>query len=230
MKKVILLIGNTNWHWGVKDRDKWSFFDELPNTRRLDEIGNKIVSWCSVGYTPEHKCLNKYNKLTNAKVPDIISKPWIGIDRLIGIWSALDSARSQRISLEKGLLVIDAGTIMSFSYLNKKHTFKGGLLVPGLNAQLNAINTSGHNLMFNGEICIPKDRFPITTEDAILQGIIRSLTTLICETQEKLQCPTWLCGGESSIFAKSLSENEKGINVDKNLILKGYSKIIDLNH
>jgi len=67
---------------------------------------------------------------------------------------------------------------------------------------------------------ITKD-FLINTEEAIIKGVINSLTGVIKNSFNPLKDILITCGGDSQLLAKSLETNQKNIIIAPNLVMEG---------
>ena len=68
---------------------------------------------------------------------------------------------------------------------------------------------------------IPNKDFLINTEEAILKGVINSLTGVIQNSFNPLKDILITCGGDSQFLTKSLVTNKKNIIHAPNLVMEG---------
>ena len=68
---------------------------------------------------------------------------------------------------------------------------------------------------------VPKKDFLINTEEAILKGVINSLTGVIKSSFNPLKDILITCGGDSQFLTKSLETNQKSIIIAPNLVMEG---------
>lgn len=131
---------------------------------------------------------------------------------------------------ESAVLVIDAGTAITFDLITADNIFLGGNISPGLLTRFKAL----HN--FTGKLPLikpdPDSVFIGTeTEEAIRAGVQNGI---IFETEayidrlskEYPQLKIVLTGGDADFFVKKIKSS---IFVDSNLVLKGLNKILRFN-
>ena len=77
------------------------------------------------------------------------------------------------------------------------------------------------NLTVPKKFEIPKKDFLINTEEAILKGVINSLTYVIKGSFNPIEDILITCGGDSEFLTKSLETNKKNIINAPNLVMEG---------
>ena len=152
------------------------------------------------------------------------SKSTLGLDRL--------AAAVGGISLFPGseLLIIDAGTAITYDIIDKNHNFLGGNISPGLSMRFKALNNFTSKLpeVSRG------DQWPHygkNTEEAIRagvqQGMIFEIEGTICQIRNEWpDCKIVLTGGDSFFFDKKLKST---IFVKFELTLIGLNRILEFN-
>ena len=106
-----------------------------------------------------------------ANLPD-----YFGIDRALACIAALKIIENPS---KKDLLIADFGTILSITKLNSNGSILGGQLIPGFLTQLKSMEQNTKNLKIPKNFDIPIKDFLINTEEAILKGVINSLSGVI---------------------------------------------------
>ena len=145
----------------------------------------------------------------------------LGCDRL----AAAVGAASLRPG--ENLLVIDAGTAITFDYVAASGCFKGGNISPGLEMRFNALHTFTGKLPLVGK----EGETPLlgsSTETAIRSGVIRGICFEIegyIEAVQKQsgQLSVFLTGGDAFCFEKKL---KFPIFAEPNLVLTGLYRIL----
>ncbi len=222
--KYCLLIGNTRWHWAIQKKDKWYFFHAAPSAKSLKKRKNELWRWAAVGAIPKDielapsKCI-RIKDIPLLKLPD-----WIGIDRALAGWAAYKKAKAKNLH-SQGLLIADAGTILSLTVIKRNGEFDGGQLVAGLKLQRTAMAMGTEKLHQIKNINLPEKQFPITTEQAMLRGSFQALLGTLLEAQRTANMPVWLCGGDSEILFKSLQNHDFDIYHYPDLVLEGMTQI-----
>ena len=77
------------------------------------------------------------------------------------------------------------------------------------------------NLKFPKKYEIPTKDFLINTEEAILKGVINSLTGVIKNSFNPLKDILITCGGDSQFLTKSLEASQTNIINSPNLVMEG---------
>ena len=83
-----------------------------------------LLGWAAVGAVPESARLPAEARLQLAEVPLEGAPPWLGIDRALAGWWGWRLAAGP-------VLVADAGTVLSFTRMDRAGRFAGGRLWPG---------------------------------------------------------------------------------------------------
>ena len=173
--------------------------------------------WASVGKLPnfllkkENEVITKDIRLSN--LPD-----YFGVDRALASLAALKIIANP---LKKDLLSADFGTILSITKLNSNGSIIGGQLIPGFLTQLKSMEQNTENLKVPKKYDIPTKDFLINTEEAILKGVINSITEVINSTFNPLKDILITCGGDSQLLTKSLKTQKKNIIHAPNLVMEG---------
>jgi len=152
------------------------------------------------------------------------SKETLGLDRLAAAVGGIV------LFPNKELLVIDAGTAITFDLVDKNHHFLGGNISPGLKIRFRALHEFTKKLP---EIeCA--DSWPIigkTTEEAIRAGVqngmIFEIDGMIDHVRKDWpQCQVILTGGDLFFFDKKLKNT---IFVKFEITLIGLNRILEYN-
>ncbi len=184
-------------------------------------IGNDEFDWID-------KCAKKTIKLNHHTALPFInqykSPKTIGKDRVGAV------AGAQSLFENENILVIDAGTAITFDFLSSDHHYLGGNIAPGLEMRFKALNKFTHQLPLvdKGEF----GEFPgQNTREAISAGVINGMIfeiegyIRIC-TEKWGDIQTIITGGDSDFFVKKL---KKPIFVNQNLVLLGLNRILEHN-
>ena len=223
-KKCCLLIGNSRWHWAIEEKDKWSFFHTSPNSNTLKERNCSLWKWASVGPMPKQLDLDPKKCIKIKDIPLLKLPEWIGIDRALTGWEAFQKAKAKKLH-SQGILIADAGTVLSITKITGNGEFAGGQLLAGLQLQLNAMSSGTQNLKKIKETYIPSNHFPISTEEAMLKGSFQALLVALIDVQRKANVPLWLCGGDSELFFDHLQKYQLNLHHEPDLGLEGMIKI-----
>ena len=119
------------------------------------------------------------------------------------------------------MLIADYGTILSITKLNTYGSIIGGQLIPGFLTQLKSMEQNTKNLKVPKKYDIPIKDFLINTEEAILKGVINSLTGVINSLFNPEEDILIICGGDSQLLTKSLKIQKENIINAPNLVMEG---------
>ncbi len=225
-KKCCLLIGNSRWHWAIKEDKAWNFYHTPPASQKFSSLEIPLTAWAAVGVIPKHPSLKPSKRLQSKDIPIKNMPNWIGIDRALASWGALKKIKSTGIN-SSGLLIADAGTVLSLNRLTANHEFAGGQLIPGLQLQLTAMATGAQNLNNPGLSSSTPAQFPFETAEAMQRGSIQALVGTLMEAINKTNAPLWLCGGDAPTLIQELRERNVAVLHHPNLVLEGMVDIQD---
>jgi len=148
----------------------------------------------------------------------------LGKDRLAAVTAA------HHLFNDANILVIDAGTAVTYDFITSKGEYLGGSISPGLTIRFRALNTFTERLplLKTTEIDYLTGR---NTEESILSGVINGLRLEIDGIIDEYsqiwpKMKTILTGGDAIYFEKILKNN---IFADPNLVLNGLKLILDYN-
>lgn len=148
----------------------------------------------------------------------------LGMDRLAAVVAA------HALKPGHDLLVIDAGTCVTYDFINARGEYLGGNISPGMHMRFQALNAFTDKLPkvdAKGEVPL----YGRTTETAIRAGVIRGLELEIEGYITRLQKNypglfVFLTGGDEFSFDTKLKSI---IFADRFLVLKGLNRIVSYN-
>lgn len=148
----------------------------------------------------------------------------LGVDRIALIASAAVQYQKQNV------LVIDAGTCITYDFLTAKNEYLGGAISPGLTIRYEAL----HNLTAKLPLLQPKDTTVLignSTETSIhsgiINGIINEVDGVIKQYQSQYADLTViLTGGDTNFLAKRLKSS---IFANANFLLEGLNYLLKIN-
>ena len=214
-----LLVGNSRLHWAKYSKNKSKFFHTKKEQKVPKNIDLDQLIWASVGKLPNF-LLKKENEIKTkdihlSKLPD-----YFGIDRALACLAALKIIENP---FKKDLLIADFGTILSITKLNSNGIIIGGQLIPGFLTQLKSMEQNTKNLKVPKKYKVPTKDFLINTEEAILKGVINSLTGVIKNSFNPVKDILITCGGDSQFLTKSLETSKTNIVIAPNLVMEAVS-------
>jgi type III pantothenate kinase len=148
----------------------------------------------------------------------------LGVDRI-----ALITAATLQYP-DRNTLIIDAGTCVTYDFLNKENMYLGGAISPGLTIRYEAL----HNLTAKLPLLKTIDAaFLIgnSTETSIHSGVINGLVNEIDGTIQQYQqqyadLTVILTGGDTNFLAKRLKSS---IFANSNFLLEGLNHLLKIN-
>ncbi len=225
--RYCLLIGNSRWHWAKATTEGWKFSHTPPSRNLLRSKKNLLVAWAAVGNLPLELNLDPAIQMEVKKVPIKMMPSWLGIDRALGAWGALQ--RLNKCDQQSpGVLIADAGTVLSITRVSSDGAFAGGQLVGGLRLQLSSMELGTQNLVDPGFQEVDNDAFPFDTAEAMRQGSFRALIGMLIDAQAESRLPLWLCGGDSGVLFKELRRRGLEVAHFPDLVLEGMVDLYDL--
>lgn len=183
-------------------------------------INNKILVALQ-----QHTQLLEFNHFIKLPIISQYDTPeTLGKDRI----AAVVGASSQ--FLDTDLLVIDAGTCITFDFIDSKRTYFGGAISPGINLRFKAL----HNFTGNLPLIQPTEKTKLignSTKHSILSGVINGVREEVdgIINRYKSSYPKLsviFTGGDIKYFDKYLKNN---IFAVENLVLTGLKEILYYN-
>lgn len=238
---LIIDIGNTYTKLAVFELDKMQekvvveTVDILKKIKKIKkkyrEIEKAILS--SVGKINENdfKFLKKEFKLEvlnhKTKVPfkNLYSTPeTLGIDRIALVCASVEKYP------DRNVLIIDAGTCITFDFINSKNEYLGGAISPGINMRYKALHNQTANLPLL-DIEVPKSIIGISTNTAIHSGVINGVLNEIegnvnVYREKYPDLTVILTGGNTKMLSKQLKSS---IFANSNFLLEGLNFILQYN-
>ena len=241
-----LMIGNSRLHWA------WFTGETLISAWDTDYLPADVVQQLSESQTlqdliPENLPLNtpptpplllasvvpsqtalwqtyhNVHNLTLDQVPIEGMYPTLGIDRALGLWGAAQSWGFP-------ILMIDAGTALTFTGADDNQCFVGGAILPGLGLQLATLSTRTGQLP---TVELPQQlpqRYALNTQQAMQSGVIYTLVAGIKDFIEAWwrdfpQGNVAITGGDRTLLVNYLQsqfpEIAARLMVEQNLIFWG---------
>ncbi|MCX2679944.1 type III pantothenate kinase [Galbibacter sp. EGI 63066] len=209
--------------------------DFLKNVSKFfnDYLGIEEIAVSSVGkLLKDHiRALSVFAPVTvltsASKVPfknEYATPETLGVDRI-----ALVAAAFYRYKM-KNCLVIDAGSCITYDFIDRNGVYKGGAIAPGLRMRYRAMHEFTENLplidSFEWGNFIGN-----TTKDCMVSGVlngsVNEMDAVIAQYREKFKDLTViLTGGDSHFLSKRLKSS---IFAHPNFLLEGINHILELN-
>jgi len=148
----------------------------------------------------------------------------LGVDRLALVSSAVSSFPN------KNVLIIDAGTCITYDFVNNEGCYLGGAISPGVSMRYRALNNFTEKL----PLLEPSNNFNLigdSTESSIhsgvVFGVINEIDSAIFQYKEKNEDLTVvLTGGDVNFLSNKLKNS---IFANPNFLLQGLNTILTYN-
>ena len=233
---LIIDIGNSSAKVGIFNQHQllekhvFASIDMLNLYLNDHQFENSIIS--SVASNPDDvqqhiQAKRKFVLTKNLPLPttNLYATPsTLGVDRLAGVCGA------RQLFPGKNCLVIDAGTCITYDFIDSEGNYHGGGISPGLNMRFQAVNTFTAKLPLVKAVMDP----PLigdSTESCIQSGVILGLTEeikgFISLYEQKFDdLKVVLCGGDTVFFENQMKGS---IFAVPELVLSGLNSILDYN-
>jgi type III pantothenate kinase len=148
----------------------------------------------------------------------------LGIDRI-----TLVSASVEQFP-DKNVLIIDAGTCITYDFVNTKNEYFGGAISPGIRMRYQSLNNLTANLPLL-ETETPNNIIGNSTESSIhsgvIHGVLKEIDGVIGDYEQKYSDLTViLTGGDANFLSKQLKSS---IFANSNFLLEGLNFILQFN-
>ena len=238
---LIIDIGNTSTKLAVFQRDKvliaktvegFSLVIEVENLlKQFTEIKRGFVS--SVGFLSEDELKILEKRLPMTVLNSTLKLPFkvhyktpnsLGADRL-----ALMAAAATQYS-GKNVLVIDAGSCITYDFIDSKKNYLGGAIAPGIQMRYKSLGDFTSSLPTLQKI-VPKNSIGNSTQDSIHSGVINGVLYEIEGTVNEYQnkypdLTVILTGGDADFLCKQLKIS---IFANSDFLLEGLNFLIEYN-
>jgi type III pantothenate kinase len=156
---------------------------------------------------------------------DYASPQTLGVDRI-----ALAAAAFTEFP-HKNVLIIDAGTCITYDFLSAKGSYKGGAIAPGLQMRYAALNHFTARLPLIDKTKKPDNFIGDTTENSILAGVfygmVYEIQGVITKYESQFEHLTViLTGGDMQILSKTLKNT---IFANPKFLIQGLNHILEYN-
>src|SRR5680860_147116 len=238
---LVIDIGNTLVKMAVFQGDiliKKKISLRLDFLKNLEELEQKYqkpanIILSSVSKTPS-KWLQKLEEgsrlfILDQQLPQVFANLYatpntLGNDRI-----ALVSAASKHFPTEN-VLVIDAGTCITYDFKNNKNEYLGGAISPGMEMRYKAMHNFTENLPLldcEEEITLIGNTTNSCMHSGVIYGITFEIDGIIAAYQAQYKDLTIiLTGGDAQFLCKRLKNS---IFANSNFLLEGLTYILEFN-
>jgi type III pantothenate kinase len=199
--------------------------DGFPNIEKI------IISSVGKLGLPQIETIKKHDKVlvldSEVKLPfeNLYQTPkTLGVDRIALVCAAVNQFPS------KNVLIIDAGTCITYDFITSENKYLGGAISPGIRLRYQSLNNLTANLpLLNTEM--PKAIIGESTSGAIhsgvIYGVLKEIEGIIDEYEKKYSDLTViLTGGDTNFLSNQLKNS---IFANSNFLLEGLNFILEFN-
>ena len=157
-------------------------------------------------------------------------KNMYGTPETLGVDRIANAAASVSIYPCKNVLVIDAGTCITYDFIDKNGSYLGGAITAGVNMRYQSLNKFTDKLPLL-QPSYPKSIIGKSTEESmhsgIVNGVLAEINSIIIQYSEQYKKLTVvLTGGDTNFLAKRL---KNGIFANPIFLLEGLNMILIYN-
>jgi len=238
---LIIDVGNSSIKLAVFKQEKIIFKKKTSSNniqdevniiaRKYKEIDKAIIS--SVGKLEKSNvsfiknCFNTLVLDASTKVPfqnNYESPKTLGVDRIALVSAAILNYKKQNV------LIIDAGTCITFDFINKENKYLGGAISPGIRVRYQSLNNLTANLPLL-KTKLPANFIGNSTNESIHTGIINGILfeiegTINQYSKNYKDLTVILTGGNADFLSKQLKSS---IFANSNFLLEGLNYILEFN-
>lgn len=227
-----LLVGNSRWHWAAEQQGQRRYWS-VPSAQDIEVQPQR---WAAVGAVPVG-LLDPARQLLLDQVPLQQLPQALGIDRALAGFQAWSLAQAP-------VLVADAGTALSLTWIDGRGRFAGGRLMAGAALQLRALHQGTQALPAIDMAAVAAsgaalEPWPRQTAQALLSGVFEGLAGALQRAAGQLalqepQLQLWLTGGDAGRLASLLNgapgDQPPGCwRWDPGLCLDGLARVAELS-
>lgn len=148
----------------------------------------------------------------------------LGVDRIALVSASIESFSNNNV------LIIDAGTCITYDFVNAKNEYLGGAISPGIRMRYESLNNFTSNLPLL-ETKPPRHFIGKSTAGSIhsgvINGILKEIDGIIEDYQKNYEHLTViLTGGDVNLLSKRLKSS---IFANSNFLLEGLNYILEFN-
>jgi type III pantothenate kinase len=231
-------IGNTNTKIGLFENNK--LVKVYVNTDNLIEVleENKPITHAIIARSGKENAIVDFLEQNGVSILHMKNRPHLpihiayktpdtlGADRIAG------SVEASAMFPNCPVLKIDAGTCVTFDFVNEKRQFEGGAISPGLSLRFKALHEYTAKLpLVTPSKLSSYELIGNDTTSAILSGVINGINAevlgIIKQYKQRYSgLKVVATGGDWPMFA-TMKESE--IFVRPNLVLEGLNRILNFN-
>lgn len=145
----------------------------------------------------------------------------LGVDRIVLMVAAVKKYP------KKNVLVIDAGSCITFDFVTKELNYLGGAISPGVAMRYKALHNYTANLPLLDKVMVTNFVGGSTVESmhaGVVNGVVKEIDGVIAEYKDKyLDLTVVLTGGDTNFLSKQLKSS---IFANQNFLLYGLNELL----
>ena len=238
---LIIDVGNSLVKIAVFDRREIQDRYEVRQTHVLKTLRNIRKAWSQVdkvmiasvstfsktkmAYLEKYYQVHVLSSNSNLPFKNTYSTPkTLGFDRIALVSAAVQNYPS------KNALIIDAGSCITYDFINSKKAYLGGAISPGIMMRYKALSSFTSNLPLL-KIETPKQMTGDSTRSSMHSGVIHGVLFEIEGVIQKYKLKysdltVILTGGDAKFLSKQL---KSGIFANSNFLLEGLNYLVEFN-
>jgi transcriptional activator, putative, Baf family len=238
---LVIDVGNTLLKLAIFKNSKLEFKKTCVKKDFLELLGEAFdafpgIAKCivsSVGHLTDHQLLKLKQRVPVLELSHEISLPFtnrysspktLGVDRI-----ALVSAAAKSFP-KRNVLIIDAGSCITYDFLSEDNAYLGGAISPGLEMRYKAMNMFTARLPLL-EVSTPKmltgNSTTSSMHSGVVHGVLYEIDGFITTYLEKYDDLTIILTGGDAHFLRDSLKND--IFANSIFLLEGLNYILELN-
>ena len=191
-----------------------TFDNAIVSSVSLD--GNEMLGWIKASRKKLLTHLLPLPIQIKYKTPETL-----GVDRIAAVCGAID------IFHDKNSLVIDAGTAITYDFIDSHGNYEGGAISPGIEMRFESLHTFTERLPLvtkTGDLLLIGNSTETCIRSGVLNGAVAEVDGIIANYKQLYpDLGVVLCGGDSFFFENKLKPT---IFAAPDLVLSGLNRIL----
>ncbi len=239
---LIIDVGNTLAKVAVFQQDevlvKWAGDKhELSNTIQKIFSQHPQIEGVIISKVSEAAIILPEDLEKNANVVNLGSETDLPFENLYATPKTLGNDRKALIAAavkeypRRNVLVIDAGSCITYDFKNYQEQYLGGAISPGLNMRFRALNTFTANLPLvelQGDFIDLGNSTLSSINSGVVKGVLHEVNGFIQEYSRKFEdLVVIITGGDAQFLSINLKNS---IFANSNFLLEGLNQILEFNN
>lgn len=238
---LVIDVGNTLVKLGVFESGKLKFKKTCIRNDFLHSLAEIAETFPSIQYTlvssvgnlSEHQLLKLQERFSILQLDHQTEIPFVnkyetpktlGVDRIALISAAADQYPG------KNVLVIDAGTCITYDFLTSENEYLGGAISPGISMRYKSLNTFTEKLPLleaNNPNLLIGNSTTTSMHTGVINGVLYEIDGFIEAYKKKYNNLTVILTGGDTHFLRDSIKND--IFANSNFLLEGLNHILEYN-